>query len=529
MKKLLLIAVFSGFILGLAWPTYGISFLSFFGFVPLLFTEYKIRNASFKRKKGSVFLSAYIAFLIWNLIATWWIYNATGFGMIFAVLVNSLLMSFVFLLYHIIATKFPNKISLIFLPSIWIAFEKFHLNWDFSWPWLNLGNVFSNSTAWIQWYEYTGSFGGSLWVWMINIILFKTLVKYNNTKSFKAIQKNIVYALLCIAIPIAISIAITPTINNTAATTEVVVLQPNVDPYSEKYNTTNKLVAQNLVALSKTVTTPKTQLIVAPETVFANNFKIEEYNQSYALYILRQYLKDLPEASFLAGVSLVKIIKDKNKVGPQTNYFNDKTWFNDYNSAFMINGFNNESELYHKSKLVVGVENFPFKPILEPILGNVMLDLGGTIATKTTQDERSVMHFNQQTTAPIICYESVYGEYVSEYVANGAQLLTIITNDAWWGNTPGHRQHLSYAKLRAIETRRYVARSANTGISAFINPTGTIEQQLEYGKKGALKGNIALLNEKTFYVKYGDYLARIAILLAGGIFIFSVAKKKESL
>src|SRR5690606_39536003 len=90
-----------------------------------------------------------------NLITTWCIWYSTPFSMLFAILVNSLLMSFVFLLYHIVAKRLPAKIHLIFLAAIWMAFEKFHLNWDFSWPWLNLGNVFSENISWIQWYEYT--------------------------------------------------------------------------------------------------------------------------------------------------------------------------------------------------------------------------------------------------------------------------------------------------------------------------------------------------------------------------------------
>jgi apolipoprotein N-acyltransferase len=113
--------------------------------------------------------------------------------------------------------------------------------------------------------------------------------------------------------------------------------------------------------------------------------------------------------------------------------------------------------------------------------------------------------------APIICYESVYGNYVNGYVTNGAQFLAIITNDAWWHETQGHKQHLSFAQLRAIETRRDVARSANTGISAFINQKGEVTQQSKYGEKIALKGTVQLNNKLTFYVQQGDYLAKLAI------------------
>lgn len=175
--------------------------------------------------------------------------------------------------------------------------------------------------------------------------------------------------------------------------------------------------------------------------------------------------------------------------------------------------------------MVVGIENLPYKPILEPLLGNIMLDLGGTISTKTTQENRSVFCSKDGTkVAPIICYESVYGNYVNGYVNNGAQFLAIITNDAWWNETQGHKQHLSFAQLRAIETRRDVARSANTGISAFINQKGEVTQQSKYGEKIALKGQVQLNNQRTFYVQFGDYIATAAMAIGSVLLVMLLIK-----
>ena len=156
----------------------------------------------------------------------------------------------------------------------------------------------------------------------------------------------------------------------------------------------------------------------------------------------------------------------------------------------------------------------PYKNLLEPIIGEVLLDFGGTIATRGIQNKRSNFQSNDKVIiAPIICYESIYGSFVTEYVRYGAQLLVVISNDAWWGNTEGHRQLLSYSRLRAIENRRAIARSANTGISAFINKNGEITNKIDYGKKGILNGDVELNNKLTFYTKYEDYIARIALLL----------------
>jgi apolipoprotein N-acyltransferase len=110
-------------------------------------------------------------------------------------------------------------------------------------------------------------------------------------------------------------------------------------------------------------------------------------------------------------------------------------------------------QIYHKSKLVPGVEKMPW-PAVFKYIEKFAIDLGGISGSLGMQEER-VAFFTQDkkfAAGPIVCYESVYGEYVGEYVKKGANFLAIITNDGWWGDTPGYRQHLQYGALRAIET-----------------------------------------------------------------------------
>ena len=134
------------------------------------------------------------------------------------------------------------------------------------------------------------------------------------------------------------------------------------------------------------------------------------------------------------------------------------------------------------------------------------------------QDEISLLHVRSLdgTEIPIgsaVCYESVYGEYYTDYVRKGARAMAIITNDAWWGNTPGYRQHLSYASLRAIETRRAIARCANTGISAIISPSGEILQPTPWWETAVIEGNIPLRDDITFFVSHGDITGRICTFI----------------
>ncbi|WP_027124643.1 apolipoprotein N-acyltransferase [Gelidibacter mesophilus] len=526
--KNFIFAILSGLLLAFGWPTYGFPVVLFLGFVPILLVERQIRLSNIKWKKLRLFGYSYLSFVIWNFITTNWLQYADIFGASFAVLVNSMLMALMMVIYHSIAKRATVNISLLFLMCLWMAFEKLHLGWDFSWPWLNLGNAFSEYFSWIQWYEYTGTFGGTLWIWILNILFFKVILKYQLQKSVKKIKTNSIIILSVIIVPIIVSLTLYYTYKIEGQQLNVIALQPNIDPYSEKYNVPNDAIADLLVNLADTRIKPQTDLVVAPETVFADNVKIHELSNAYFKRKLDVYISEHPNINILTGISFVNFITDKALVKKQSNYHKSGFWYDDYNSAMLLNT-SDSVQLYHKSKLVVGVETLPYQDVLKPLIGDFMIDLGGTLAMKTTQDERDVFVTSNPALkpAPIICYESVYGEFVTGYVRNGATILTIITNDAWWGETQGHKQHLSYARLRAIETRRDIVRSANTGISALINAKGEIMSSLPYGTQGALSGKVTANEKMTFYTWAGDYIARIAIFIALFVFLITMFRKPK--
>jgi len=185
----LILALTSGLLLGFAWPTEGITLLIFIALVPLLQLEHRIRNDKKQFKALRIFAYSYLSFLLWNLITTWWLIHSTFWGMAFANLCNSLFFALIFTLFYWVKQRLPHKSAYVFLVASWLAFEKLHLEWDFSWTWLNLGNVFSEKIYWIQWYEYTGTFGGSLWVWIVNIWIFNRI---QNHTSLLSIKSNIV-------------------------------------------------------------------------------------------------------------------------------------------------------------------------------------------------------------------------------------------------------------------------------------------------------------------------------------------------
>ncbi len=159
-----------------------------------------------------------------------------------------------------------------------------------------------------------------------------------------------------------------------------------------------------------------------------------------------------------------------------------------------------------------------------PFIENFAIDLGGTVGSLGMNPDQTPFSINDNLKiAPVICYESVYGEFLNRFIQNGANVIFVITNDGWWGNTAGHRQHMLFSVLRAIETRRSVARSANTGISCFINQRGDISQRTDYWVPAVIREKINANDKITFYVKYGDYIGRIFMLVAGLFLLLTIS------
>ena len=524
------LSILCGILFGSAWPIKGITILIFLALVPLLYIENSISQDNLKRKGARVFGYSYISFLLWNLITTWWLYNASFYGMLFAILCNSLFYATIFLFYHLAKRRLPIKSANILLISLWLSFEKLHLFWDFSWTWLNLGNVFSEKIYWIQWYEYTGVFGGSLWVLIMNIWIFNIL-KENHFKFSKKSLKMMVGPLFLLSIPVLVSLIIYQNIEDPKREIEVVIFQPNIDPYDKKYNTTNKKFFKDFIEKSTPFITEKTSYILTPETYFAEGYgeELSNFSSSELHKSIQSLLKNYPNLELITGIQFYNTYFQKEAPSYTANLVRDNLWVEFYNSA-LSEKLEKKPSVYHKSKLVVGVENMPFKSILKPLLGNILIDLGGTVSSRVVQNDRLVFshHSKSEKAAPIICYESIFGEFVTDYVKKGASFFAIISNDAWWGETPGHRQLLSYTRLRAIENRRDIVRSANTGISAIINAKGEIIKKTDYNVKTVLKGNFASNSEITFYSKYGDYIARLAILMTLILSLLSISGRLKT-
>ncbi|MCF8430147.1 MAG: apolipoprotein N-acyltransferase [Bacteroidia bacterium] len=495
----------------LAWIPFNITPLIVVSFFLFLLLEQEIRK--YNKHWVVYFLFLIVGSFTLNFLTTYWIWNASPGGAVFAWLFDTFLMIIPLLVFYFVNKKTGKSNYWIFI-TLWISIELLHTNWQFAYPWLVVGNVFSAWPKLIQWYEYTGVFGGSFWVLITSVACLKL---YNYYREFKSIPFKKIFNQLFIYIltPLFVSFYIltdrhAPR-NIVENYSEITIVQPNIDPYKDKFGGLTPLAqTQKMLAMAQAKLKPESHIIILPETAIQDD--IDELNiyNSISINLLDSFTQNHAGLSILTGASSYKFYFNEKDITPTARFYQNNLYYDYFNAAFFKNSLTPNWTIYHKSKLVPGVENMPYVNIFS-FLKNFVIDLGGTSGgLGCDKIPTNFTDVNKVQYAPVICYESVFGEYVSEYVKKGANIICVITNDGWWGNTAGYKQHYEYAKLRAIENRRYVARSANTGISGFIDDEGNSIQQTKWDEAIAINGKVKINTEITFYTKHGDFIGYMA-------------------
>lgn len=522
----------SALLLALPWLVPHTGALALIAFVPLLFADAVASQCGIKH----FWWYHYVTFIVWNAIATFWVCNATLAGGIFAILANAFQMSLVWGLFRAAKRRLPGILPYILLAAAWIAWERFYFSAEISWPWLVLGNAFAQSTGLVQWYSITGVLGGSLWIWLCNLSLFGIIVAVAGRWTAAARVAAPSALLLVLAGPIVASrIMYGNYVEKSEGSLEVLVAQPDFDPYEKKHGLSKSEQLDLLLSLFAEAmpadsgrTAPL--LLLAPETV-VNDIVLNNPEDAASMRAIRGFLAERPYAGMLFGASAYEYFTTASAPDILARKRGD-LWLESRNSAIMADG-GSLYEIYHKSRLVVAVEKTPYPRLFVPIDDWLCSRLGlyALMGRCIPQDEASLLHFGGIPLGCAVCYESVYGEYCTEYVRKGAKALTIITNDAWWGDTPGYRQHLAYARLRAIELRRDIARCGNTGISAFIDQRGDILDSTSWDERTCLRGRVELNSGLSFFAAHGDVTGRactLCFLLLGALLVLSLFVRKKN-
>jgi apolipoprotein N-acyltransferase len=518
-RKNLILALSSGLLLGIPWIIPSLFFLVFIAWIPLFQLEEDLHNSS---NRYTLFNYAFAGFLLWNILGSWWITQAQWLGGALIIVANALVQAIVFWLAGRVRTLLKLPFFLPFL-LLWLGYEYFHNIWDLAWPWFNLGNTLITHIKLIQWYEFTGVRGGSLWVILTNFVVFKAYRVYRKRGIKRAVPFGIGILILLLA-PAFWSYYIFQNVQSGGESVKVALIQPNLDPYTEKFVPENQV--RHMSEFFKTaerLCDDETQYLLGPETLIVQ--QIDEENPSTSPYY-RQLLalqEKYPGLNCLVGVHSYR------KLGshiPPGSRFNEKEGFHyeAFNTAlFLAPG--EPPQFYHKTKLVPIFERMPFVQYLG-FLGGFSLELGGYNGTYSNRQEstRFVTQDGSVNILPIVCFESVFGPYCAGHLTDQKGFICMITNDGWWNNTPGYRHHFNFSPIRAIECRRELVRVANNGISALIDARGIIRAQTPWWKKTTLKGAVHLRSGRTFFARHGDYLGKMALVLGFILIIWSVIR-----
>lgn len=518
MRKVLpfFLSCVSGILLSLPWIAEGWEFALFFALVPLLWID----ETNFENKTSVVFLYAFFSFLTWNIVTCWWMGYVSVTGMLFVTSMNALLMAAVWWLRYRVALRLGISSGLFSLVVFWLSFEFISHFGLLPWPWLILGNGLANSVKLIQWYEFTGVLGGSLWILVVNILLYQIIRMWHKRK---VCYLYIAVLISIISIPAILSLITYFRYSEKGETQKVLILQPNINPYTEKFSgLSDQQQIQRLFDLAESKMSDSINMVLAPETAIPiMKFKGNLPSDTIILPFQR-IIKKYPKSYFITGAITQHEIADSN-LGSATSA-SPKT----YNSSMLIDT-SLIVQLSHKNILVAGVEKEPFQEYL-PFLPDFLIELGGMKGSLNSGKEPVLFTTSGNVKiGSVICFESVFGTYVRQVVNRGANYLVVLTNDGWWKESYGVRQHFSVSRIRAIETRRSIVRSANTGISGTINQRGDIVSSINVNSLASVVSQIKINDSFTFYVSYGDYVGLISLLLSGltGIFFIYWSKANK--
>lgn len=492
-----ILAIAASILLALSFPPFNIAVLQIPAFLFLF------RIGSICDSKREVILYAYPSLVLWNLFTTYWLMMATAIGGAAAILANAALMLIPLLLIRRFQESNLNPILSSFIAaSIWVSYEFFHHNWDLSWPWLTLGNAWSNLTGVIQYISATGVFGISFWIVFTSALFYAYIQHFGN-------RKLLVWSVtIFLLFPFLSMVSFMGMHYPDEEKVVVTIVQPNSDSY-QRYGGEPSMedLLNKLLRLSNEARTEETDVIIWPENAIDSSLRISSPQLNVIKDSLRAWNTDL-----ITGLGLVEIYQDGEEHPEVVRKSAGGTTYNIFNAALFFQP-DQPTEVYRKGRLVPIVERFPFVTYFQRLDVFKWVDWGTLVGYGLGQEPTLFTIKSEVQTPALICYDSVFPGWVNQFAHEGAGFLTIITNDGWWGDSAGHKQHFAYARLRAIEQRMWIARSANNGISGTISPDGKIQKETEYWTEDAFTYTIYDSDHQTFYNRFGDWLGYVSLIV----------------
>ncbi len=476
--------------------------------------------------------TAYFGFLVFNIITIYWVggwnKDADPFMMIGGaalVAAHPLFFAVPILVYHFIRKKLGRRAILLF-PFLFLTFEYLHSITQVAFPWLTVGYSQSYNLADIQMASFTGLFGISLQILLVGSVLTYAVILLNDGRRRDAV----------VALASALALALIPEVyglvvlNNSKShkypdQIKVAVIQPNIDPYA-KWMANPRRILMTYEHETIGVLNKKPTFVVWPETAIPFYILLPYYSND--LHVLQTFI-DTTGISLLSGVPLARYYSDSSDAKADSHYDPImQEYYDAYNGAALFQPHVTNYQTYGKIILVPFAERIPYADHV-PFLINV-LKWGVGISNWARGTDTTVFRLkNGNTFSTMICYESIFPGYVRQFTSKGADFLVIITNDGWFGKLSGTYQHAAYAIFRAVENRRVVIQSANTGISEILDPYGRyIAGPTKIDEKTTLVSNIPIVTRKTFYAEHGNWIATLAGIISVASILFALFLKFRS-
>lgn len=457
------------------------------------------------RKSGEAFRAGYLVGLVWAAGTLYWIGWATVIGLIGALIYIPISFA-LYALFQAFLYKRWGEWSFAAVPFVWTGIEILFSWGEMGFPWNSLAHTQTYTPVLIQYASITGMFGVVFWICLLNVLFYQLLRK---AWPWKRTFGLIAAILSLIVIPWIHGSVCVPKQTGSEGELKISLVQGNIDPYkkwSASYIDSSFTVYDRL---TRVAFNDNPDMIVWPETAAPSPLR-------FRIHRLRWMKARVDRMGIPILTGAPDYIRENNR-DPRIKTFN---------TAFLIRPDNWRLDSYAKMKLVPFGERVPLVgrfPFLYDLARKTDLDVGGfspgdsiVVFEILPGSGTSKVRFSV-----IICYESIFPYLVRSFVEGGAQFLVVITNDGWFGNTSGPRQHAQIAVYRAIENRVWIARCANTGISEFIDPYGRIHSRTPFNREAVLTKSIALRKEDPYFVRHGTLFLTI-ILIADGLILCSV-------
>ena len=537
-RKDRILLILSGILMGVAFPPFPfpLTLFLFVGLIPYLYVIQK------KKTLAEINRASYLTFFIFSIITIYWVGSWQKESDPFLMIAGGTLLFFepiLFLipstLFYLARKSFSENIALLLFPFFWACYEYLFMLTDISFPWLTLGHGLAEFVPFIQIADIVGAVGLSIIVIYLNIFLFKSFISFK--KSYKKFKINLSIAVLLFALVLGYGLYRIESFHISQKKIRVGLIQPNLDPW-DKWNITNlnKLI-RSYIDLSKEAVNKGARLIIWPETalpVFLTDGSHNAELDSIYYFLIKNnvyLMTGMPDIKYYyPGEKIPENVKN-NKIG--------NTYYATYNGILLLSPNSRYIQHYGKMKLVPFGEKVPFVNQL-PFLGklinwsvgisswNVGRDTVNFEIPNLTESDNSSQTKDSISINGLVCYESVFPYFVTNFVQRGAKLIAVVTNDSWYGKSSGPYQHKEISVLRAVENRRTVIRAANGGISCIINPLGETDLESKLFVKDVLVGDAYLESSKTFFTKYPLIIPDISMAISFWVFgIFLLIKIKN--